>query len=255
MGLVLARTWSAGDNRRLKSHDPLDIRAVIEEHGLARGNLERRARELGCARSLELLLRRYDPWRERLDLQAPSFWERQRWYLAVASERGHMGLERFRGLFSRLLGTALDVVRHLPVLLRAKRLLESGHELQEVLATTDAPAEPTTGALLREKERIVRGIKWGTRLLQPHGDLCLLRSLALFLALRARGGDVIFYYGTKLSGGVLQSHAWIRLPNLSSRDLEDVEVYSVDRVLLRYPDESTGDFRKGFREHDSEDSG
>ncbi len=228
LGLVLARAWSGGDDWFLKTADYLDLQAMSLRLGLKREGLERRAAELGCSRSLDLFLERCDPWRDRLSLRRPTALERQRWYITATPERGHLGIERALASLLRLPGTIVDIVRHLPHLIRTDRTLR----------TTDAPPDgeqvlPRHGSVgaIRTKERIVRGIKWGAYLLKFGRDPCLLRSYALLHALRAQGLAARVIEGRKTGTRGEQRHAWIEVPGLSMRDLEDVRACRIDKVM------------------------
>jgi hypothetical protein len=225
LGLVLARTWSGGDNWRLKPADYLDLQTIADRFGLGRTDLLRRAAELGCTRSLDLFLARCDPWQERLSLRRPTPLERQRWNLAITPERGHLGLERTMASLTRLPGTLVDMVRQMPHLIRTERRLRQAGDAP--------PAEPPGGtvattATLRSKERIVRGVKWGARLLKVGRDPCLLRSYALVRALEAEGLTARVLEGRSRHADGERRHAWVRVEGLSMRDLENVKVCRVD---------------------------
>jgi hypothetical protein len=221
LGLVLARTWSGGDDWRLKPADYLDLQTLSRRLGLSRTDLERRAAELRCARSLDLFLARCDPWQERLSLRRPTPLERQRWNLAIAPERGHLGVERTMARLARLPGTLFDIVRQMPHLIRTERRLRQ--------AGASPPAEwpdraVATTATLRSKERIVRGVKWGAHLLKAGRDPCLLRSYALARALHAEGLTARVFEGRSRDANGERRHAWVHVEGMSMRDLEDVQV-------------------------------
>ena len=234
LGLVLARAWSGGDDWFLKPSDYLDMKAISARFGLRREDVERRARELRCSRSLELFLRRCDPWQERLDLRSPTALERQRWYLAIVPERGHLAVERSLVSALRFPGTLLDVVRQLPLLIRTSQMLRIDHAWTLTDQTVSSSRTTTT---LRAKERIVRGIKWGAYLLRLGRDSCLLRSYALFEALRAEGLSIRLIEGRTDGVPHHERHARIEVDGVSMRDLEDVRSCRVDEVTVRLPDE------------------
>jgi hypothetical protein len=242
MGVVLARTWSGGDDWHLKTADYLDLTVAWQRLGCTRAGLLDRAAQLRCSRSLGLFLRRCDPWNERLCLRPPTRAERRRWYLVAMPERGHLAVERAAVSLSRLPGTAFDVAWQAPRLLRLRRRLRgeapSPEPSREPPPTTPRRDLDGPGGL-RLKERIVRGIKWGARLLVPRGDPCRLRSFALYEALRATGAPVRLLEGRTRDRDDGRMHAWIELDGVSLRDLEDVPVCPVDDVVACYPSRRT----------------
>jgi hypothetical protein len=235
LGLVLARAWSGGDDWHLKPADYLDLRMLAERAGLEREALDRRAQELGCDRTLRLVLDRCDPWRGRLRLRAPTRRERRAWQWAVVGERGHLGLERALASLARLPGTFVDVVAHAPRLLVARRRLRAGAPAGAGGAPVQAAPSPSRAASLRTKERVVRGVKWGARLLSFGKDPCRLRSYALFDALASLGMSVRLVEARADRGDGDRRHAWIELDGVSLRDLEDVRTCAVDEIVACYP--------------------
>ena len=235
MGLVLARAWSGGDDWHLKVADYVDLQTVAAVHGVSRDDVHRRAVQLRCARTVELVFQRCDPWSQRLDLARPSAWQRQSWYVAVAPERGHLGVERALGKVMRLPGTIADVVRELPRLLRTWRALRSGRGPQ-LHANGAAERNRRIAPALEAKERIVRGVKWGARLLALGRDPCRLRSYALFDALRATPYPVRLYEGRASDGARL--HAWVEVDEVLLRDLHDVRACRTGHVVACYRSEA-----------------
>jgi hypothetical protein len=234
VGLVLARAWSAGDDWHLKPTDFVDLRTLAEHGRFTRDDLRRRADELGTLRTLDAFLEHCDPWRGQLDLEPPSFWERQRLYLHVAAERGHLPLERLGGSIGRAPGTLLDVLRHLPRLLKWRlRLLRGGDPcVHHRAACLQEGAAAPNG---REMERLVRGVKWGARLLTPLGDPCRLRSLALYEILAERGVPVTLHVGRAAHDHEdAAPHLWITVPTASLRDLDDTRRCSIVEEVVCY---------------------
>ncbi len=234
LGLALARSWSGGDDWHLKAADYPDLVALTQTFGVTREDLLDRAADLGCRTTLELFLRRCDPWREHLDLRPPTRAEKRRWTLAVAPERGHLGLERTLNSLRRVPGTLVDTLAQLPALVRTQRRLarDPVPPPPPPPARSAAPAAP---APLHRKEAVVRGIKWGARLLQPGRDPCVLRSVALRDALAANGFDARLRLGVQRHPDGERRHAWVEVEGVSLRDLEDVAVCPVDEVLACYP--------------------
>jgi hypothetical protein len=133
MGLVLNRAWST-DAWRLKPRDYVDFCMLVERHGLTPEALHARARELGCGRTLELFLRRCDPFERRLDLRPPTRAQRLRWSLAVAHERRPYRIDHAANLFLIAPGVLRDTLRELPGLVRVLRLLRAEPDVGRLLA-------------------------------------------------------------------------------------------------------------------------
>ena len=231
MGLVLARAWSGGDDWHLKAADFPDLQTQAASLGVSLDGLRLRAAELGCLRSLELILQRCDPWRATLDLVAPSASRRQRWYLAVTRERGHLGLERLLGKLRRVPGTIADGIRELPRLLRVQREMRRNEEPHSGAGGGHERSRVALPAL-EAKERIVRGVKWGARLLALGRNPNRLRSRALFDALRTTPYPVRLYEARATDGGHLD--AWIEVDGVTLRDLYDVRPCRAEEVVACY---------------------
>lgn len=237
MGLVLNRSWSGGDDWRLKSHDILDFKLLTERFALSQETLKVRARELNCSRTFHLFLKRCNPWEQKVDLLEPTSGQRQLWRLAVTPERGHLGLERFLiNVFLRL-PLIISGLRYLPEVLQVRRLQNLDQSKTDLLRQLDKePDFVTQESSLREEEHIALGIKWGVRLLWPfRRDRCLPRALALFAAYRKRGYVVEFYSATKSDSNEQQRHAWVHLAGRRLEDLLNVEQCDVDEFIHHYP--------------------
>jgi hypothetical protein len=217
MGLVLARAWSGGDRWRIKSTDYLDASMLAGRGGFDDHDVRRRAGELGAARTLGLFLENCDPWGRRLRLEATTRWQRQMRYLGMVPERGHLSIAWLTESLFRAPGTALDTVRTLPRLWKWKRRLQ--HDPDQG-ATPGPTMTKRPATQLRDLERLVRGTKWGARLLQPTGDRCRLRSLALDEALREHGIEVHLHRGYEGAGDDRRTHLWITSQDVLLRDLE-----------------------------------
>ena len=222
MGLVLNRAWST-DAWRLKPRDYVDFRVVVERHGVTKAALVERARELRCERTLARFLERCDPFERRIDLRTPSRAQRLRWSLAVARERRPYWFDHALNLPLIAPGVLRDTLLELPGLLRVLRLLRAEADVTHLLAHLDAPpnapdaraantASPLRPLAERRRYRVVRGVRWGLKLLRvrPEGD-CLPRSLAVFARLRQLGAPAVFVSGVRRSDAGLHGHAWVEL--------------------------------------------
>jgi hypothetical protein len=270
IGVVLNRCWS-GDDWRLKARDYVDIRTLVEQHGVDEASLTARARELRCLRTLQSFLARCDPYRKHLDLRPPSLRRRWWWSLRVAHERRPARLERTLLLPLKAPGVMIDVARVLPVLLRVLWLLRRERDVYRLLERLDAPAaaavSPAATAVTasgsrvpwwaspvrgftelppaRQHYHVVRGVRWALRLLRVRrGAECLPRSLTVFVQLRRLGHAVVFVSGVRQSASGLQGHAWVELDgNVLPELAEPRDVRFV--ANLRYPAATDGHVGSG----------
>ena len=212
MGIVLARSWSGGDDWHLKASDYRDIETLSAVANLNQADVELRAKALHCSRTLHLFLARCNPWLGIHDTVSPSWLNKERWQLSIMPERGHLGLERLMIRTSRLPGTVWDALQY--GFLRPKSIQR----------------EPNTLSF-KEKEQIVRGVKLAAKLCWPfESDPCLKRSKDLFSALEQAGYPVRLELGQDAAG---QRHARVSLLGFSPRDLIDVQTcnFEIDKVI------------------------
>lgn len=193
VGLVLNRLWS-GDGGRLRPHDYLDFSLLVDGSGLTRAQLEARARELGCARTLALFLTRCDPYRRHLDL-GPRGRRIRREHLGLLLEAGDRLLVRTLMDSAVAVGAPLETLAALPGALRAVRALRASRDPQEAAARlahpVTAPRPLSPAAWLRAK----RGVHRALRLLGYLGEeRRLLSALALYSSLRRRSCPVLLRF-------------------------------------------------------------
>lgn len=202
-GLVLNRYWS-GDRYELRATDYLDLQWLMgltppeardgdtNRHARERlAELERRAAELGCARTLKAFLRRCDPFEGVVELTALSARQRALLDLELASEHGHRPLARLPHDAKELLALALGAARELPGAYQAKRDLAATR--RSASAPTENPAvggRRLTHRLWRSRRAAV-----GAALKLLGGDSAEAESrdllaLALARSLRRDGVDV-----------------------------------------------------------------
>lgn len=238
VGLILQRCWG-GDRWHLKPHDALDFRFIVQRLGVTREELRGRARELRAECTLALFLERCDPEAMRLDLAPPSAAALRRWDLGAFRERGPLGSGE-RALL--LLYRAPHLVRDLPagasVLLRVRRTLRRGTELRDLLRslTPSVPAQTSAVLSTARRGRIVRQIRWASRLFprNPRGD-CLLRSLAVYTALRGEGWPVRFVSGIRRDAAGVTGHAWVELDGKVLPELNEPGNRSAYTPNFEYP--------------------
>lgn len=188
-GLVLNRCWGS-DAWRVKPRDYLDLAAVIERYGVARGEILSRARRLGVERTARIFLSRCDPYRERLRLAAPSWPTVRAWNLAVVPERGaHDAHQLVRGTEDLARGV-WTVARLLPLVRRVRREV-AAHGRADGLDDADAHGAPRLRRIGHDAwGDLRRGAHRCLRLLRVHGeehDAVLLWTLRH--ALRRHGHD------------------------------------------------------------------
>ena len=203
LGLITGRAWSH-DGWRLKVPDYRDLEVLAEREGLTRPALSARASELGCPLTLALVLERCDPWRRRLDMTPPTRAQARRWTRTVAKEREpRKPWRRLRPPGASIGG----LLRALPGLLRARRLVWRHRDAVALLA--HVRRAPVVGAELTPaaRMRVFGSTRLGAVLVQPFGDRCLVRSVALFERLQKHGEPVQLRLGTDAEGRL---HGWIR---------------------------------------------
>lgn len=209
IGLVVNRCWSS-DDWHLRAHDFLDFE-MLRRHGVTLAALQRRARDLGCARTLQLFLQRCNPFAAHLDLSPPSLWDRQRWNSLIAAERGHRYLEKGMMSAAELPGELLEPLRELPNVLRVLALLRR-HDLESVVEKLERPiAEPRTLSY-REWRRLKRGVHRSLRLLGVNAATQrLATAVALFAALRARACPATLHFADSVSAAAGEQSCWLEL--------------------------------------------
>lgn len=240
--LALQRCWG-GDRWHLQAHDALDVRILCDGAGITRDALAARARELGCARTLELFLARCDPEGGVFDLERPAREAVRQWRRAIRKESGVailVALPIHRAL--RAPGALADTVRALAPVWRVRRALDRERDVRRLLASLTAQASPAQpparGGIppLHAREHVVRGVRWATQLLPlgAHGR-CLVRSLALYVELRRAGWPVVFVSGVRRDAERVAGHAWVELDGRVLPELGEPNNRSLYAVNLRYP--------------------
>jgi hypothetical protein len=234
--LVLHRAWGA-ERWRLKPHDVLDVRALMERAGVTLEAVRARAAELGCSRTLGLFLDRCNPAAGRLELAHPSRMAALRWDLAVMAERRTpgLGVERLLLRLAHAPGALVDVIAALPTLFRVERALRAHTDLRQLLAAL-TPAVAPTPSSWRARARAARGIRWAVRLLRLRaGGPCVVRSLALYIAFRRLGWPATFVSGVRRGPAGVVGHAWVELNGCVLPELSEPLNRSWFQVNVEYP--------------------
>jgi hypothetical protein len=231
--LVLHRCW--GESWQFKPADALDLPLLLRA-GVTREQLEARAAELRCHRTLRLFLERCDPWQQRIDLRAPSRVVRIRYDRSVLLERPLLRLERRMPAIRRAPELLLDMVILAPTFARAYLALRRHRALPAVLKSVSVPVNAKRSSEAA-RHRTVSAARWTGWLMQRLGmGSCLLRALALYRALRQQGWAVTFMTGVRRTDGAVSGHAWIEYEGRVLPELrEPVHQYA---MMFRYPDQS-----------------
>jgi hypothetical protein len=211
--LVLQRSW--GEGWQLKPADMLDLRCLVQTGDVRREQLLSRAFELNCARTLRIFLERCDPWRQRVELGAPTEKQLRRYQRAVRRERPLLSFERsfntWLSIVRRGPGLCLDIVEALPAVLKARTALRRHRDIRRVLQTVATTTNGMQPGSERQRMRVVAGVRWALKLTIGGQSPCLLRALAVYRALRARGWPVSFVSGVRQVDGKVIGHAWVEL--------------------------------------------
>lgn len=236
--LLLHRAWGS-EHWGLKTHDFLDLRFLIEREGVTRASLERRAAELGARRSLAFMLERCDPWS---GVFVPGrLREAVAWRLDLRTLAEHAPHQLEKTVYRLVRAPILlwDLGRTLPLVVRARNAAKREPDLHRLLArftpSSDRSAPPRR-VTSRERIRLARGIKWGSRLIPARGvGRCVIRSLAHYHALRARGMDVQFVSGVKRDANGIVGHAWLELDGRVLMELNEPDNPRIYKENFRYP--------------------
>ena len=236
--LVLQRGWGS-ERWRLKPQDVLDVRMLIERAGVTLEAARARARELGCARTLELFLERCDPTTGRVALSPPSRRDAMRRDAVTLVER--RAISRAHELTLIRLAHApamlLDAALTLPLLWRVRRAHRTHTDLRQLLASLTPPSAPLTPRSRPPRTRVARGIRWASRLLRVgDGGPCVVRSLALYVALRRLGWPAVFVSGVRREGAGVVGHAWVELDGRVLPELGEPFNREWFQVGFQYPD-------------------
>lgn len=235
VALVLQRCWGA-DRWGLKPCDVLDFRYLAERRGVTSDALWARAREIGCTRTLARFLERCDPDAGRFDLRRPrgaALWRLDR---SALPERGPLGLERPAARLLHSPGVAVDLARALPGTIAAVLRLRRERDIRRLLASLEPAAPPAERSSERRRFRTVRAIRWAARLLPTLGSgSCLVRSVALYAALRRQGWPVVFASGVRREPDGVHGHAWVELDGRILPELNEPGNPGLYRVVLRHP--------------------
>lgn len=231
-GLVLARGWG-DDGWRVKAHDAVDWRLLRDRCGVDEAELQARARELGCTRTLRLFRERCDPDAGCLQLGPPSPGWLRRARTRSATESLQLGATLLRARLAP--GIAAEVAGALRYVLRARRAVRGVPDLRALLASlTPADGQGARGSRAR-RFGTTRGVRWAARLLRAGAGEGVVRSVALYAALREQGWPVSYVSGVRADGAHVARHAWVELDGRVLPELCEPANPELYRETFRYP--------------------
>ena len=240
--LLVHRAWGA-EHWGLKIHDFLDLRFLVEREGVTRESLEARAAELGARRSLAFMLERCDPWSGVFvpgPLPEALAW---RLDLLTLTEHAPQLVEKIAYRLVRSPLLAWNLARTLPLVVRARNAARREPDMHRLLARfipSGDRSAPSRRVTSRERAWLAQGIKWGSLLIPARGvGRCVIRSLAHYHALRARGMDVQFVSGVKRDANGIVGHAWVELDGRVLMELNEPENPRIYKENFRYPPNTT----------------
>ena len=241
VGLVLNRCWG-DDSWRIGTHDPMDFRAVVERSGVTVEDLRRRARELGCQRTLEIYLTLCNPWAGTLQLRSRTRLQVLGWGLRVAPERGPLLVEHLLSKGWVLTTKVADLLRELPGVVRVTRQLRQPQDMATLTGRLLGPVGPRQRHMSPfEVQRVIRGVHLNVVLLKIRpGGHCLPRSLAIAAALRRRGLDAVLRSGVRRDGNQILSHAWVELDGVPVFDAQEEQSAHLYTPNFQAPDSQVG---------------
>mgnify|MGYP001067375920 CR=1 FL=1 len=237
--LLLHRAWG-GERWALKVHDFLDLRFLIEREGVTRQALEARAAEFGGRRSIAYMLERCDPWRGRFSPGPLPKALSRTLDLRTLTEHAPYGVEKTVYRLARTPSLILQMCRVLPLVIRARNAAKREPDLHRLLGRftppRDGSAPPPRRVPSSERNAIARGIKWASRVVPTHGvGRCVIRSLAHYHALRARGMEVDFVSGVKREGDRIVGHAWVEFDGRVLPEYHEPDNRNIYTENFRYP--------------------
>ena len=234
--LILQRGW--GEGWQLKPADILDLRCLVDHAGVRYEQLAARANELNCWHSVRIFLERCDPWRRRLELRAPTAQQLRRYQLAVLPERPLLlfqnALKIWLAILRRGPRLCADIIRALPAVWRARRALRGGGTIGQILDDLTPTLRSGDRGTASQRMRTIAGVRWAVRLVTFERGTCLLRSLAIYHALRRSGCPVSFVSGVRRVGGQVNGHAWVELNGEILPELRE-SIYRDFVISFRHP--------------------
>ena len=235
VGIVLARSWTHDADIGVKPNDPTDLINLSQKWGLTREGLLSRASAFDLKDVVTAYLERCDPWRQKLTLGGVPKEVIFGWRASFPRNwRSDWNKNRRERLF-RAPVVALEMLQQIPNLLRVKALMRQEINLQTIMERNEPKPRSNPDLSMARISQVIRGLSWALRLLGPHTDPCVPRSLSVYHALKAEGHKVEFVSGVRRNNGKLEGHAWVELNGFPLEAFGDIQASQVFKENFRYP--------------------
>jgi hypothetical protein len=235
VALVLQRCWGT-ERWRLKPHDVIDFK-YISALDVSREELWERACALGCERTLAGFLGRCDPDSGLLDLKPIAPRDRRRLDRIAFHERGLLGTPESIMARALRVPTMTPVgLSFVPLVLRVRRAVRRHSDMRLLLESVSSMT--VTGPLSprMSRELVVAGVLYAFRLLGAgSAGSCLVRALAVYVALRQRGWPVEFVTGLRRRGAAIVGHAWVECDGGVLLEMEQPDIGALYHTNFRFP--------------------
>jgi hypothetical protein len=235
--LILHRSWETAP-WQLKVFDPIDLRILAERARVTREALRARAKEVGGERTLAAFLERCDPGSGRWATERPGHGTRLRLGVRCWLEKTPEKAEKLAIRSLRLPFLALAALRALPALVRVLYRVRREPNLWRLMASLTRPPARRRGSLAWRRYT-VSALRHLARI-APRGGagLCLVRSVAVYVALRRQGWPVVFVSGVRREGEGVVGHAWVEYEGRPLPELGEGAEACRYVVNFRYPAEA-----------------
>jgi hypothetical protein len=216
-----------------KVADVLDACLLLERYQITAKDALARAKELGCSRTLHMILLDFDPWRGRWNLAQPN--RPQRWYRVLRSFADFGGSPEWDRLWHGGPRYVAETLRQLPNAVQVCQYLKHKPDMHELLRNLERRPRAVGDRSRAKAQAIVRGSRWALVLLGWRKDSCVPRSLTAFRALQLEGHKPHFVSGIRRQGAALLGHAWVELEGKPIYGSGDEQAPSQFKENFRYP--------------------
>jgi hypothetical protein len=235
IGIVLARSWTQDNDIGVKPNDVTDLIQLGRKKGLTRERLLARANSFGLNKIVEAYLQRCDPWQQMLILGSVPKEIILEWRSLFPSQWQSDWNNNSRERFLRAPNAAFEMLQQIPNLLRVKAIIRDETDLQTMMERNEPQQRAKPNQSMARISQITRGLSWALRLLGPHKDPCVPRSMCIYHALKAEGYKVEFVSGVRRNNGKLEGHAWVELNGFPLEAFGDIQASQVFTENFRYP--------------------
>ena len=235
IGIVLARSWTQDNDIGVKPNDATDFIQLGRKKGLTRERLLARANSFSLNKIVEAYLKRCDPWRQTLILGSVSKETILEWRSLFPIDWRRDWNNNSRERLLRAPVAALEMLQQIPNLLRVKAIIRAETDLQTIMEANEPQQRAKPDQSMARISQITRGLSWALRLLGPHKDPCVPRSMSIYHALKAEGHNIEFVSGVRRNNGKLEGHAWVELDGFPLEAFGDIQASQVFKENFRYP--------------------